>query len=111
MIRKYTIYPCNPGSAHANGCKQCRNKGNPETTEITGHDLIKQTENVSGKNNDQSGITDRRAVGTYRGNGNSTVRTGKISHDGNIRCIKKLLQDSGSSNRNGKYLLTMIIYS
>ena len=63
MVREYGIYPCNPGSADTDGCKQCRDKRNPETPEIAGHDLIEQTENVCGKDNDQTGITDVNNLG------------------------------------------------
>lgn len=40
-----------------------RDKRNPETPEIAGHDLIEQTENVCGKDNDQTGITDVNNLG------------------------------------------------
>lgn len=63
VVREYGIYPCNPGSADTDGCKQCRDKRNPETPEIAGHDLIEQTENVCGKDNDQTGITDVNNLG------------------------------------------------
>ena len=63
VVREYGIYPCNPGSADTDGCKQCRDKRNPETPEIAGHDLIEQTENVCGKDNDQTDITDVNNLG------------------------------------------------
>lgn len=63
VVREYGIYPCNPGSADTDGCKQCRDKRNPETPKIAGHDLIEQTENVCGKDNDQTGITDVNNLG------------------------------------------------
>ena len=56
VSREYRIYPENPGSADAEGSQQCRDKGDAEASEISGHDIIQHTEQICCKNNDQAGV-------------------------------------------------------
>ena len=57
ILGKYRIYPADSGSAYTNGGQNCRDKGNSEAAEITGHYFVKHTEAVRNKDNNQTLVT------------------------------------------------------